>query len=321
MSGFVFTLDPPDHWDELCSRHKALFHSAAWQSVLSQAFGSQTMYGWNANAQTGVAITIFKIGPFRVGYIGFPIGGAIGASPIEPSMVLGWKSAYFPAKLHCLRFAVSAFDNPMALDLPCKKTPETAILRLQQWKITNLPKLRRDVKKASSTGLQIVDAQSPAQGNILYPLYHDTVRRHGGKLRYNAGYFSSLISLAQGHPGLRCLLAILGEEVVGFLIVVLHARTAYYLHGAANPSLKQLSPSDVLLHEAINWAQDKDMDCFNMMPSPSHQTSLVRYKEKWGGTTFDQCTYDIPFHQFTYKTFLTLSTIHTKIGRILPFVR
>ncbi|MFQ6023267.1 MAG: GNAT family N-acetyltransferase [Acidiferrobacterales bacterium] len=304
MSTFVFTPEPPNHWDAVCSTYSALFHSPGWQSVLNQAFGSQTMYGWNAGAQTGVAITVFKVGPFRVGYVGFPIGGAIGASPLEPTMVLGWQKAYFPAKLHCLRFPVSAFNTPMALDLPCQKTPETAILELQEWQITNLPKLRRDIKKASSTGLQVIDAQSPAQGNILHRFYRDTVLRHGGKLRYNVGYFSSLISLAQRHPGLRCLLAILDEEVVGFLIVVLHARTAYYLHGAANPSLKQLSPSDVLLHEAINWAQDKDMDCFNMMPSPSHQTSLVRYKEKWGGITKQQQVFDLavkPFHSLAFR--------------------
>ena len=322
MSSFIFTLEPAKHWNAFCERHRALFHSSEWQSVLSQAFSSQTVYGWNPDADIGLAITVFQAGPFRIGYVGFPIGGTIGVNALEPDMILGWKRACFPVKVHCLRVPVSAFNSPIVLDLPAQQVPETAITKLQEWRTNRLPgSIGRNIKKAIRAGIEIKDATHLRHSDIVFRLYSETIERHGGTLRYNAAYFRALISLTRSNRRMRCLLATQNDTIAGFVIVALSGDIGYYLHGGLNRALQNYRPMDLLFSTAINWAQSEGMNSFNMMASPVGQNSLIRYKEKWGGTTFDQCTYDIPFHQLIYKTFLTLSTIHTKIGRILPFVR
>ncbi len=310
MSGFTFTLEPPIQWDSHCNSNRTLFHCTAWQNLLKNAFGSQSMYGWHPTAGTGLAITVFKAGPFRIGYTGFPIGGTASGEALTPEMIVDLRKTQLPLRLHCLRLPVSSFSNGPHLDLAAQENPETAILGLQEWGIEKLPKLRRDIKKARSSHLQISDAVSPDQGDTLHRLYHDTVRRHRGELRYNASYFSSLINLAQTHRGVRCLLAKLDEEVAGFIVIAFHGRTAYYLHGAASPTLRHLSPSDLLLHEAINWAKSNEMTCFNMMPSPNDQPTLVRYKEKWNGTTAFHRTHELDLAPFYARTFRAAAFVY-----------
>ena len=122
-------------------------------------------------------------------------------------------------------------------------------------------------------------------------MYRDTVNRNSGSLRYNEVYFSGLITLAKSHPGLRCMFAWHENVIAGSLIVGRHGRAAYYLHGGTNSDLKCHGPSDLLLHEAITWARQEGSECFNLMTSSGEQSSLIRYKEKWGAITRQHKTY------------------------------
>ncbi|MDM8561057.1 GNAT family N-acetyltransferase [Candidatus Parabeggiatoa sp. HSG14] len=303
MSKFLFTRLPPSHWHELCVSEGNLFHSLEWQTVLKKAFNSQTLYGWNAETETGVAITIFKVGPFRIGYVGFPVGGILGKQPLDNESLMALSKAPLPIALHFLRLPTSAFDdNGMVVNLDSITTPETAIVDLQKWQLSQLPKLNRDIKKANRSGLKVIDALS-SHGKICYHLYKDTIRRHDGNLRYNLNYFNALIELSHTQTNLRCLLAFLDDEIAGFIIIALHGKTAYYLHGAMNQSLRRYCASDRLLHEAIVWARKKGMNCFNLMASPSNQVSLIRYKEKWGGITKEQKVYELPIKPLYAKVF------------------
>ena len=292
MGGFSFSLDPLEQWDQHCSRYNALFHSSAWQALLEKAFSCQTVYGWNPDTNCGITITNFKAGPFRIGYLGFPVGGLIGAGTLDRDTVTAWKKQQIPLGPHCLRIPVSAFSDAAELQLPYLENPETAIVNLQDWSLDSVSKkLRRDVRKACRSELTVSDATHPSQVREIYHMYHDTVKRNSGSLRYNEAYFSGLITLAQSHPGIRCMLAWLGTDVAGFLIVGRHGRTAYYLHGGTNIALKRHSPSDLLLHDAITWARQERSECFNLMTSSADQSSLIRYKEKWGAITRPHKTY------------------------------
>jgi len=311
MSKFEFTLQPPDHWDALCAKHKALFHSPKWQSVLSQAFGSQTVYGWDANTHAGLAITVFRAGPFRVGYVGFPTGGSMGVNPLEPDMVLSWKEAHFPIKLHCLRVPVSAFDHSIALKLPFQKVPETAITKLQEWQDNRLPdSVGRNIRKATRAGIEIRDANLSNHGDTMFHLYRETIKRHRGLLRYNAKYFRALISYSLTTLNLRCLLASFRNQIAGFLVVALANNTVYYMHGAVNPALQRYRPGDLLFHSAIKSAQKEGISCFNMMASPADQPSLVRYKEKWGGITKQHKTYTLTIRALPHLCFRAAETFY-----------
>lgn len=303
MDKFIFIPNPPKYWHEICVSQGNLFHSVEWQSVLHNGFNSQTVYGWNAKTEKGLAITVFKVGPFRIGYVGFPVGGILGKEPLDNETLMALRKAHLPTALHLLRLPTSAFDDGLVLDLDSVTTPETAIVDLQRWQLSQVSKFQRNVRKAQRSGIQTTDASQAFHGTQLYRLYRQTILRHDGSLRYNADYFSALIELSLTHPDLRCLLVFLDRQIVGFLVVALQNDTAYYLHGAIDTPLRTYGGSALLFYEAIAWAKDRGMSCFNLMASPNKQASLIRYKEKLGGITKEQKVYELPIKPLYAKAF------------------
>jgi hypothetical protein len=304
MSHFKFSIDPPPHWDQFCVSHHALFHSPSWQNLIDSTLGSTTIYGWNETAETGMAINIFRAGIFSIGYLGFPVGGLIGRPDRDQKTAFQLAEAIYPATLHCLRIPVSGFDHPLAIDLPHAVAPETAIVDLPNWRLDNHSDLRRDINKVNRIGLEIVDNPDASLADTAFRLYRDTVIRNKGGLRYKQNYFRALAELSRTHQALRFLFALKDQQVAGFAVVAQHGDTVYYLHGGTESAYRRYSPSDILLYEAIRWAQSCGASCFNLMASPAKQASLISYKEKWGGITRQHMTYTMAIKSLPCRLFL-----------------
>lgn len=307
MPSLNFTLEQPTYWKARCESHGDFFHSSAWLGLLQQAFGAITLYGSDETRQIGCTLSIFKAGPFRIGYYGFPIGGQLGSQALTADDILSLRQTRLPLRVEILRLAASAFDASAPLDFSYRTNPETAILNLDAWRADDHPKLRHDINRVRRTGIKI---ESATDGSLLYSLYAETVRRHGGSLRYNAAYFRALVDLARNCPALHCQVALSGTETIGFLIAVHHGKTAYYLHGATAPQHRKLAPSDLLIHEAIVWAQQRGVTSFNLMTSPAGQASLVRYKEKWGGTTREHRAYELTLKPWSGAAFRLVERVY-----------
>lgn len=321
MTPFQFSLDPPAHWQEICTARGALFHAPSWQRLLETAFKSVSIYGWDPGTEIGFAISVFKAGPFRIGYLGFPAGGIVGPTPFQSETITGWDTARFPARLDCLRLPVSGFAPAATLRLPASENPETAIVALQQWEPQDLPKLRRDLNKARRSPIIVEHATEPTLGKTFEQLYRATVTRHGGQIRYNEKYFSLLIELSRNHPGLRCFVAKHGNNIAGFTVAALHGENAYYLHGAGHPDFIHYGTSDLLLHDTITWAKTQSARCFNMMASPPGQTTLIRYKEKWGAETRCHKTYTLPLRTLAYTGFRIAETLHGTLHKTFARIK
>jgi lipid II:glycine glycyltransferase (peptidoglycan interpeptide bridge formation enzyme) len=209
-----------------------------------------------------------------------------------------------------MRIPVSAFAEPVDLNVPYESTPETAIVDLPSWTIERTSgNHRRDIKKALRSDLEIRDAEQAKDGVEIFNIYHDTVKRHRGGLRYNESYFSNLVVLAQSNPHVRVILARREKKIAGFTVVVRHDRMAFYLHGGIRLEYRRLQPSALLLHEAIQWAKQLGCQCFNLMSSPADQKSLIWYKEKWGAETSEHRTYTIPLRR-SYRIFQIVERLY-----------
>lgn len=301
MTEFVFSATRPDYWDALCGQSGALFGSSAWQELLQRSFRCRTIYA--GNGQCGYAISVFRAGPFEIGYLGFPAGGGIGELAMETEIIESLTTAKIGVLPTCVRIPMSSLLQRQALALPRQTNPESVIENLQAWNLDRVSKnLRRDIRKAERAGLAIEVADKTASGAELFGIYSHTVQRHRGALRYNETYFQELIGLAQTLPWLQVLIARRGADMAGFAVIARHGRMACYLHGGSSPEYRQSSPSDLLLNHAITDAQQQGCEQFNLMASPQGQPSLVKYKEKWGATTRDLNTYTVPLRR-TYPLF------------------
>jgi hypothetical protein len=289
-----FFLDPPPQWTAVCETRRSLFHTPAWQAVLTHSFKAIPIFALNEATQDACALTIFPAGPFRVGYLGFPAGGLAGGQPVEHSLITQLTTSSLPVSVHLLRIVISPFTESIKLDCPYVEVWETIIPDLAVWQEGALPaRVRRDVRKAHKSAVQIRIADARA-ASFVSRLYQETVKRHNGTIRYTLGYFQNLLALAEIDSGIKCWLAVRDEQPIAFLTAVREGQTVFYLHGAIDRDFRQYQPSDLLLFTAIQWAKDQGATQFNMMSSPLDQLSLVRYKEKWGGTTDKLRTYDWP---------------------------
>jgi len=284
---------PPSGWSQISD----FFNSPEWHTVLEEGFGCRSFYFTDPEEMRGISANIFTIGPFRIAYIAFPVSIDCPTALIAKSSEIP-----FPVRIDELRITLrdpSSFDME---GLTGVVLPETVISNLQEWCVESLPgSLRRNLRKAKAYGLEIADATEEGQAEILFDLYHQTVIRHGGSVRYNLSYFQALVRLSLKDKRLRVMLARHGEDAVGFLTAAISNDTAYYLHGASRATAMHLRPSDLLFSEAISWARAEGANAFNMLASPAHQPGLVRYKEKWGGRTSDQLNVRIPIHRFNAR--------------------
>ncbi|MFO7603911.1 MAG: GNAT family N-acetyltransferase [Gammaproteobacteria bacterium] len=281
---------PPEDWNTLCLTFGYIFYHPEWHTVLNVGFAARTVYVRQIKSKTYFSISIFKVGPFRIGYLGFPVGGAL-AGELNESLLLSLKNSGLT--LDILRVSVSAFSKPLELTANCFSSPETAVVDLEKWSLKFCPKLRRGLKKAHKNNVIFHDLMSDKYASELYEMYRLTVLTHGGQVKYTREYFSALLNLAQRSDRVRCIGGFFGNEMCGFVVAVLDAKTGYYLHGATDKGGKGLGISDLLIHEAIQWAQKEGMTGFNLMSSPVTQPGLVRYKEKFGAVTRQHKTYEL----------------------------
>lgn len=310
---FQWSNSPPLGWKNTCAVSGNLFQHPEWQNVLHRGFDSETYYVWNLVEQLSFTITVFKAGPFRVGYMGFPVAGTLRGSATHSDLAQ-LRASGFPIDL--LRIPSTAFSPSFEAKYRSIASPETAIVNLSAWNVENIPKLRRDLKKAQRGLFTVADLSEPDPGTLMFDLYRNTVVSKGGKLRYTQKYFQSLADFSRRTNRLRCIGAFKDAAFCGYVACALNEDRAYYLHGATALNWKSSGVSDLLICEAIGWAQKNGMKMFNLMASPSNQPSLISYKEKMGGVTRLQHTVEVPFAPLRFQLFKAAVWVHEQYRRV-----
>jgi len=292
MNGFVFSADPPERWSQACKKAGRLFHTPGWQGLLESSFGCRTVYAWNEIYEGGAAFSIFNAGPFRVAYLGFPVGSFLG-QPGSYAELLGClrHQAVVPLPAS-VRVPVSTLDPDAELNTPAVTTPETAIEDLPSWSLRSTSSnIRRDLKKAGRASFECGNADSDEDAAAVFDLYEATIERNRGSMRYTPAYFKNLVRLSHTMKNLRVFVARKNDQILAFNVTALDGSRACYLHGGIDLAARDDRPGAQLMFEAIRWAQESESQSFNFLSSPVGQESLIRYKEKWGGTTRNHRTY------------------------------
>lgn len=213
-------------------------------------------------------LTIFKRGPWRIGYLNFVAGcESLPALPIAQV-----RKAARDLGAHALRIQA---NEPAPESRSFARYPLAAcrIRALQRWHARQSDKGRRTANRLSRSPLNMRPAVS-RDGAVMHRLYESTVRRHGGTARYTKAYFEALAPLAGQ-------VAEQDGAVVGFVCSARHGDRGLYLHGAYADSARSLYVSDLLFLRMLESARDSGLQSFDFLASP--HASLLRYKQMWGG--------------------------------------
>lgn len=149
------------------------------------------------------------------------------------------------------------------------------------WNDVVRKRVRRDVRKAERSGVTVTDE---ATANLI-ATYEDLecrTRRGQGAPPYPRGYFARLFDRV---PGATLLTAWAKGEPMAGLILLRSGLDVVYGYGASTLEGKRLLANDLLVWRAIARSRADGARTFDFGTTPRHHTSLLRFKEKWGGTT------------------------------------
>lgn len=237
-------------------------------------------------------VPVFRKGPFRVAYPGFPMGD------VQLIENIDWLKAVdetvAATSWDMLRLWQSCLVGQVRTRIqPSSWIPETCITDLQSWDPSGLPSaVKRNVRKARKLDVSIEPAMR-ADAQTLFELYSSMIVQRKGALRYTLAYFEELVkaSLDASHLHVNVARSAKGE-LLSMLVSLYSQKKAYYLHGAIHATYTHMRPADLLMHDAICHAKSKGMKAFSFLPSPVGQPGLIRFKEKWGGVTLMTPVYD-----------------------------
>ncbi len=275
-------------WQRLAHEAGAVLASPAWQRHLAAALNAECHFLPDADRQDGLVLQVFKRGPFKAGYIGFPLGGTVRGQAVGAERIKRLLTTPLARKLHVLRVTGSAFNTPEDAVGEPQTVPETCIVDLPACDPEQISKVRHDLARARRAGVDVRESADDEICEHIYRTYAATVARHGGVVKYEGEYFAGLGRLAQTDARLRILTAHIGTDYAGYVVLALHGSCAYYMHAGVRPEFQKTGAGDLLLARALEIAKQAGMQSFNMMASPAAQPGLIKFKEKWGAVTQPQ---------------------------------
>ncbi len=267
------------------SDNNNFFQSDVWLSILNDGLGAE-LFDCTIKNQEVYRAAIFCKGPFRIIYPGFPVGDVpsyclsflLASEKMEAPMGKRWQLLRL--------WQSSVFEQWKTNKKPSSWIPETVITDLSAWSVESLsPSIRRNIKKAYKSDLKIESAIEK-DANSLFGLYRKMILQKKGEIRYTQNYFKELIKKGKGDPDLQINIARTSDGVLASMLVCVHHKgNAFYLHGATDEKYSHMRPADLLMFDAIQFAHKKNLKSFSFLPSPINQPGLIKFKEKWGGTT------------------------------------
>jgi hypothetical protein len=290
-SGISIHTSPPTAYTDWVNTSGAFFDGEIWGDVLQAGFGSQRWYLWDADHALGQALTVFRKGPLRIGYLGFPIcaGPTIDTTPYAlDAMVQAIRK--HSSRPQILRVPISAFGmRTLQASRRQHSLLESCIVDLSAWRSDATSARRRDLAFAKRRCAAYT--KTSTTGADLHLLYQAAIARNRGHSRYNRAYFERLADTAKSGV---CVHSYSNNgRALGMAITAQHGETTYHLHGGADPIALGSGVADLLLAEAIAAAQARGSRQFNFLSSPVHQQGLVRFKQKWGGATREAFSHDV----------------------------
>lgn len=288
----------------------ALIHSSAWSNVLAMGFGATSLMLHDHKSGIPITWTIFSKFGIRVAYANFPVGldDHDITENVNPILMFDGLRA---AGVDIARFSTTSITNDSNTESFRRvDLVETCIYSLECWSENKLPAaVARKLKKGMSHGLEMRQARS-ADASIIYDLYASTISRHRGSLRYTRKYFQALCDLGTIDDRLSIGMAIdKSQNPCGFIVVCHSPSVSHYLHGGFSPLCANARPGYFAMAWAIRRGKEYGSSRFNMLTSPPDQSSLVAYKESFGGESYLRRHFDVPLSRKGRATHLGLNVL------------
>lgn len=259
------------------------FHTPFWADTLEAAFGyvSECFY-FRHEGEEAMTVLTHRQG-FR-GLVRWAVSGETGVygGPVGPRVLsTDAQGAYWKAVT--TQFPnVTIFGNPFLPQLPVGGPDQaTHLLALDGWRKRLSRGCRARCHKAERAGLDLVVGEKGEDSHLFWPLYEESTRRWGSRMTWKRPrrYFEALLAKSRGN--VRLFLAEHDGQLISGMLVATYGGMAHFLAGATLDRSLPLCPSNFLMTQALEMAEEEGCHTFDFGPSADLE-GVVRFKESFG---------------------------------------
>ncbi|HOI57113.1 MULTISPECIES: GNAT family N-acetyltransferase [unclassified Methanoculleus] len=279
------------------------FHTPEWAKIMKEAFNYRVATRLYHTPEGDILIPMMESRRFGFSFyqaVPHGYGGIFSSSDASDRLLLSVIASMAGGRHLSLDIALPPGATLQADGLPrIRKT-------LSQWNYTHIVRLRgpggaveekynrhvrRDIRVAERNHVETVQKDSLMQFRQYYALYERRAREWGHRIPpYSLDFYDLLHRY--GRPYVQVRLAEMHGAVIGGLVTFEYMDTMFTWSNAAPEASRSFRPIHLLLHDALQSAQEKGYSLVNLGGSGNLQ-GVQKFKESFGATRVDLETYRI----------------------------
>lgn len=314
-------------WDEQLARfpEAGFFHRRAWAEVLADAYGFTPTYLVASDGDRRVGLLpLMEVDSWLTGRRGASLPFTDDCAPLATT-------AAVRDALHARALELGRDRRWTRLELRGGEANPAGPAAVSYWQhtleLSGDPAdawhwvdgaVRRAVRKAERSGLEVGFAQDRTAVDAFYALFCETRRKHGAPPPPR--FFFEVLSRRVFEPGLGCLcLARFRGEPVAGAVFLRHQGRAVYKFGASAPGRLALRPNNLVMWHAIERFCRDGVRRLDFGRTSLANEGLRRFKLSWGAVErrLDYVQLDCRTQQFIVAHD-TASGRQAKLFRLLP---
>jgi hypothetical protein len=297
---------PGKEWDEFACRYTDLiFYQSVWSPVLEEGLGGQPLYFYlreGGEIVAGLPGVLLNFRIFKILYASIPYGNLMGQKSYYPAFLELLEKEFGRRGIDQIRLAESPFSESYPFGSSFKPVPaRCTLLDLRGYGRENIwegyrSEVRRAIRKAQKTGLQVKRATSEDEVKILYRLYLSSMERNRTAAKYPLRWFDALYRNLVEQKKADFLFAMKDHEHAAGVVLIYSPSSDHYLHNGSKEAYLGNRPNDLIVDYVIRKGVEKGKTTLDFMGSAPNDLSLLRFKEKWGSQSMNLYTYLKDYH-------------------------
>lgn len=155
-------------------------------------------------------------------------------------------------------------------------------------------KLQWDIRKAQKSGVMISSQITPENVDAFWEIYQQNCLDYNIPLKPRTA-IAALVETGISSGRVRCYWAWHEAKMIAGLMMLWSPQTASYYLPCSLTDARHLQPGTALVDFALRDARQQGIQYWNWESSPSRESGVYRFKQKWGSQEQAYRIYVVPF--------------------------
>jgi hypothetical protein len=147
-------------------------------------------------------------------------------------------------------------------------------------------KLQSEIRKTQREEVVTRDFALETDFHRFVDLMRHTEKRHGRKPKYPPGFYHALARLATQDARVRWLVCDCDGQLAASHIYLVESDQMLHWQAFFDKKYSRLKPNQAIMFAVVREMKSRGIQVLNLGATPEDASTLLDYKEKWGGETY-----------------------------------